>query len=154
MADQWWGDDDQLLAELRDALNAAQAVPAEFRAAARSAYTWRTIDAELAELTYDSALDTPLGAGAVRADPAELRSLTFASKRLTIEVEITPDGLAGQITPARAGTVTVRTEAGDAPAAPIDDLGFFLIRPLPARPFRLLCDTASGESALTGWISP
>ena len=67
-----WDQDEQLLAALREALHgrpvppardpqAGQAVPPEFVEAGQALYTWRNIDAELAELTYDSAHDTLAG---------------------------------------------------------------------------------------------
>jgi hypothetical protein len=154
VANPWWADDDELLAVLKGALTAAEAVPRSFIEAGRAAYTWRTIDAELAVLTYDSAGDAGLLAGATRADSAALRALTFASNRLTIEVELTPDGLLGQITPPQAGSVTAKAGELDVATAVIDDLGFFALHPLPTRPFRLLVDMPSGETAVTGWISP
>lgn len=53
-----WDDDDALLTELRAALD-VPAVPEHVVAAAKAAYTWRTIDEELAfaVLVYDSSLD-------------------------------------------------------------------------------------------------
>ena len=47
--------DDRLLAELAAALDAADPVPARVLDAAKESFTWRTIDAELAELVFDSA---------------------------------------------------------------------------------------------------
>src|SRR5262249_56172362 len=52
--------DDELLAALRHAVAARQAVPAEFVAAAKNAFAWHNIDAELAQLTYDSIRDAGL----------------------------------------------------------------------------------------------
>ena len=59
MTSQQWGDDDHLLAALGEAVRAARAVPPEFTAAGQAAFTWRTIDAELAALTFDSAAAEP-----------------------------------------------------------------------------------------------
>ena len=53
-------------------------------AAARAAIGWRTIDAELAELIADSAVDEP--ALLVRGT-AQPRTLTFEAPGLTIEIE-------------------------------------------------------------------
>ena len=50
-------DDEELLAVLRQALAERQAVPPEFVEAAKNAFAWHNIDAELAELTYDSSRD-------------------------------------------------------------------------------------------------
>ncbi len=56
VAESW--NDEALLAALRQALAARQAVPPEFVEAGKSAFAWHNIDAELAQLTYDSARDT------------------------------------------------------------------------------------------------
>ena len=162
MRDDWWVDDDQLLATLEDAVISAQAVPPAFVAAGKEVYAWRTIDAELADLTYDSAADPEL-LSAVRAEAATLRALTFVSAGLTIELEVTPDALLGQISPVQAGQITayaasaeVITAVPDYPGvgtAVIDELGFFVVRPVPAAPFRLLCRTAAGTTVVTGLIS-
>lgn len=159
MPDEWWSDDDRLLATLDDAVSSARAVPSSFLAAGKAVYAWRTIDAELADLTYDSAADPEL-LSAIRAESATLRALTFVSAGLTIEIEVTPEGLLGQISPVQAGQVTAYAGTADAgeeksgfDTAVIDELGFFVIRPLPAEAFRLLCRTASGVTVLTGLIS-
>ena len=69
MTSPWWADEDELLGELRLALGP---VPASFIDAGKMAFTWRSIDAELAALTYDSSRDL-VGAAESRAEPAALR---------------------------------------------------------------------------------
>lgn len=155
MASQWWSDDEQLLGVLKEALDAEPAVPREVIEAGKAAWAWRTIDAELAALTYDSAADPDLLGAGTRAEPASLRALTFTRADLTIELEVTGDGLVGQITPARAGeSVVVRIGTAGAAFARTDELGFFAIRRVPTQPFRLLIRTATGAAVLTGWVSP
>ncbi len=151
MTSQQWGDDDHLLAALGEAVRAARAVPPEFTAAGQAAFTWRTIDAELAALTFDSAAAEP--AVAVRAEEASPRFLTFAGSELTIELEIGSDSIVGQITPAGSGHVDACPAAGPAMMAEIDEIGCFIIRPLPPSPFRLHCHLGSGSSVLTTWIT-
>ena len=56
MRNDW--DDEQLLGALREAMRARQAVPSWFVAMGKNAYAWHNIDAELAQLTYDSQADT------------------------------------------------------------------------------------------------
>ena len=51
-------EDQAVLDELAAALDARRDVQSRHREAARAAYTWRTVDAELMELTWDS-LDAP-----------------------------------------------------------------------------------------------
>jgi hypothetical protein len=145
-------DDDQLLAALRTAVRAREAVPAGWMEMARAAYAWHTIDAELAELTRDSAAG--LGASAaVRSEAAAIRSLTFSSAHLTIELEITDEGLFGQILPPREGTIEVQTQAGPAGTARVDPMGGFCVEPAPAGLFRLHCRTADSIDIETAWIT-
>jgi hypothetical protein len=150
MPDTW--DDEQLLAMLKQALQAREAVPPEFIEAGKAAYAWRNIDAELAQLTYDSTRD-PAGAMALRSETASIRSLTFTSPHLTIELEVTEDSLIGQAIPTQEGTVEVQAGSGDSAAIPVDEAGVFRVRPIPASPFRLRYRAASGSDVLTGRIN-
>jgi hypothetical protein len=145
-----WGDE-ELVVALRRAVRAREAVPADFVAAAKDAFAWHNIDAELAQLTYDSTRDAEL-AQAVRTEAASIRALTFTSAHLTIELEVTPDGLIGQIVPAEPAVIRVQPKAGAEAAVAADHVGLFSIRPIPSGSFRLQCHTDSGIEALTGWI--
>ena len=50
-------DDEELLAALGEAIRAREAVPEWFVETGKNAYAWHNIDAELAQLTYDSQTD-------------------------------------------------------------------------------------------------
>jgi hypothetical protein len=152
MMAEGWDDDDELLAALREALRAREAVPPEFVEAAKTAFAWHNIDAELARLTYDSSRDRE-PEPSVRAEAASIRALTFTSEHLTIEVEVTRDSLLGQIIPAQAGVISVQPREGAETSFPADEIGCFSIRPVPSCPFRLHCRTAAGVDARTGWIT-
>jgi hypothetical protein len=152
VTNQQWADDDALLAALGEAVRAAKAVPPEFTAAGQAAFTWRTIDAELAALTFDSAT-AETAVAAVRAEEASPRFLTFAGSDLTIELEIGTDSIIGQVVPAGSGHVDACPASGPAMTAGIDEIGCFVIRPLPPSPFRLHCHLAAGGSVLTTWIT-
>jgi hypothetical protein len=145
-------DDEELLAALRQALAERQAVPPEFVEAAKNAFAWHNIDAELAELTYDSSRDAE-PARSTRAETASIRALTFTSAHLTIELEVTHDSLLGQIVPAQPGSVKVQLRDGAETTVPADGIGRFTIRPMPAGTFRLHCKTSADADALTGWIT-
>jgi len=144
-------DDDRLLAALGQALKAREAVPAWFIETGKSAFAWHNIDAELAQLTYDSLADRE-PAAAVRSEAASIRALTFTSARLSIELEVGEGVLLGQIIPPRAGTVETHTTAG-VTTAPVDEIGSFAVDPIPASPFRLRFRTTGGIDVLTGWIT-
>lgn len=145
-------DDEELLTALRQALSPRNAVPAEFVAAGKQAFAWRTIDAELAELTYDS-LTSLEDALSMRAETASIRALTFTSPRLTIELEVVGDSLLGQIVPGQPAVITIQPKSAASSIVEVDDIGRFLLQPLPAGLFRLRCRTATGVETLTGWIT-
>src|SRR5579863_2128058 len=136
------------MAALREAMNARQAVPDWFVETGKSAYAWHNIDAELAQLTYDSDSASDSGSdrdrdlvAAVRSETASIRALTFTSPHLSLELEVTEDALLGQIVPPRAGTLEVQTTAGAIVTTPVDEIGCFSVEPIPASPFRLRCRT-------------
>jgi hypothetical protein len=147
-------DDEELLAALRKALAEREAVPAEFVEAAKSAFAWHNIDidAELAELTYDSSRDAE-PEPSTRAETASIRALTFTSAHLTLELEVTHDSLLGQIVPAQAGTIKVQLREGTETTVSADRIGRFTIRPIPVGEFRLHCKTSADTDALTNWIT-
>ena len=144
-------DDEELLAALGDALRARQEVPEWFVETGKNAYAWHNIDAELAQLTYDSLVDRERAA-VVRSEAASIRALTFTSTRLSIELEVGEGSLLGQIIPPRAGTLEVHTTAG-VTSSPVDEIGWFAVAPIPNSPFRLRCRTEDGADVLTGWIT-
>ena len=148
MLDGW--DDEQFLAALGEAMRARQAVPESFVDLGKSAYAWHNIDAELAQLTYDSSREPAVG---LRSETASIRALTFTSAHISLELEVTEGSLLGQIIPPRAGTLETQTRSGATTSTPVDEIGCFAVEPIPASPFRLRCRTADGTDVLTGWIT-
>jgi hypothetical protein len=146
-----WDDDEQLLASLREAVSARQAVPEDFVQAAKTAYAWHNIDTELARLTYDSQRDDTRSL-VVRSETASVRALTFTSASVTIELEVTGHSLLGQVSPAREGTIEAQASTGAIVVIPVDEIGCFSVDPKPASPFRLRCRTVNGTDVVTGWI--
>jgi hypothetical protein len=145
-------DDEQLLEALAGALRARQAVPPWFVETAKNAYAWHNVDAELAQLTYDSSRDRELSAS-LRSEAASIRALTFTSAHLSIELEIAKSSLLGQIMPPQEGTIEAQTQNGATMPAAIDEIGCFSIEPIPPGPFRLHCHTRDGTDVVTGWIT-
>ena len=153
MSQQWWKDDDQLVAALGEALRSERSVPAEFIRMGKTAFSCRGIDAELAAFTYDSVFD---GAEAelagVRCEPASLHHLAFTSGELTLEIAVTQDAILGQLVPPGRGRVKARTADGTTVTAVIDQGGGFTIRPVPPGSFRLHCHATNGAGVLTNWL--
>jgi hypothetical protein len=145
-------DDEQLLAALREALGADESVPPEFIELGKNAYAWHNIDAELAQLTYDS-MHEPDHALSLRAEAASIRALTFTSAHLTIELEVSEDSVLGQVIPAQSGVIEIQGREGTTATTEADEVGCFLIRPIPDSPFRLRFRTADDTDILTGSIT-
>ncbi len=80
--------DEAVIEQLRTALS-ADAVPASVTDFAKAALTWRRVDAELAELLSDSAVDTE---PALARGGAVVRSVSFSAGETIIELEVHPDG--------------------------------------------------------------
>ena len=150
MRDGW--DDERLLTALGEAIKASQAVPSWFVETGKNAFAWHNIDAELAQLTYDSQRE-PREAAVMRSETAWIRSLTFTSRHLTVELEVTENSLLGQIIPPRPGALEIHTRAGEISTTEVDEIGCFAVDPIPDSPFRLRCHTADGTDVLTGWIT-
>jgi hypothetical protein len=150
----WWNDDEELLAALGGALRAGGEVPARFIDVGKAAYAWHNIDAELASLTFDSADAAHERVTAMtRAEPASLRALTFATARLSIHLEVTRNALHGQVVPAQAGEIELRRAEGTPTCVEVDEVGWFVVQPVPTGAFRLRCQTAGGTLVVTDWIT-
>jgi hypothetical protein len=142
-----WDSDERLLADLGDALRERREVPESFVTAAKAAFTWHTVDAELAELAAGSAT-APTG---TRAGTGGHRSLTFTAGGLTVSVELTPDALLGQLVPPSAAAVELCHPGGIAASTSADEVGWFTLRPAPEGLFRLRVRTGTGPDVHTEW---
>jgi len=149
--------DDELEAELRGLAADREPVPGELLRAAVDAFAWRDIDAEIAELVYDSLLDAD-AASLVRG-PSEQRMVSFAAGGMTIDVEVTGAGpgrqVLGQIAPPQRAVVEIRYP-GDTVTVEADELGRFRSGPLPHGPASLRLRPAAGAEGpaiVTDWIS-
>jgi hypothetical protein len=154
-------DDDALLAQLRHVVGQVDPVPEAVQIAARAAIEWRTLDAELAALVHDSAVEE--AALAIRGAAATApRALTFEAGDLTIEVEAeTVDEagglcLVGQLLPPQAADVTVR-HGDELVAVRADERGRFAAYGVARGPVSLRCrlDDQTGTSRLveTAWLT-
>ena len=144
-------DEQRWLAEVGKALDEAGRVPRAVVDAGYAAWSWRTLDAELAELTYDSLSDDLAQVASRSPDAAAAHAMTFTSAALTIELDVDPDRVLGQLVPPRPGVVTATRRDGASTTQAVDDRGCFVIEPVPVGAFRLRVEGAPAVS--TGWIS-
>ena len=143
-------DDDLLLRDLGAAVREAAAVPESFLAAGRAAFAWRTVDEDLATF---AAAETASVRSAEEPGPARPRAFTFAARRLAIEVEAAEDALVGQVVPPEPGRIELRTPKGAPVEAEVDELGWFVLRPMPTGMFRLYLFPANGSPVVTEWVT-
>jgi hypothetical protein len=145
-ASEW--DDERLLDELRTAVRSAGSPTSTMAAAGHAAFSWATVDAELADLTYDSVSHD---LAAVRGPAEPPRSLVFTGVHLSVELERTESTLTGQLVPPTPGEVALCGPDGELAAASADELGCFAFERPPSGLVRLRCLTSSGL-VLTDWF--
>jgi hypothetical protein len=141
-------DDDRLLEELRAALRRAGPPTPAMIAAGRAAFSWGSVDAELAVLTHDSLRD---GLAGVRGAAAPPRTLIFTGAEVSVEVEQTETDLTGQLIPPTSGEVGLWSLDGEVAALTTDELGCFDFECPPGGLVRLRCRTTSGV-LVTDWF--
>lgn len=147
--------DDRLVEQLRALAQQVDPPPALVTEFARAALGWRDVDAELAELAYDSAADTALE-DAVRGTGYAPRLLTFDAEGITVEVEVAErDGqrrVVGQVVPMQPVVIELR-HGGGTTVAEIDELGRFAAEGLQAGPVSLRCRLQDGRIVHTDWAA-
>ena len=150
--------DEQLLNRLAEALGSADPMPPEVAEAAKATFTWRTIDAELAALVFDSSSDELVGVrGAETAAGTDsARQMTFRTPGVEIELVVvseTSRRLVGQLVPPQAAEIELHHEDFTA-TAQSDSLGRFLFHDVPTGSVRLTCRLPDEDGAViqTEWI--
>jgi hypothetical protein len=150
-----WDDrsDDELMAALAEAVAEQGVVSERRRAAAQAAFTWRTVDEELADLLHDSALDT---GAAVRSGAATVRALAFGRGAVTLEVEVEGDAVLGEVvdedvSAATPATVTVQQPGLEDRTVEVDASGFFRFTGVTPGPARFVMVRA-GWILATPWV--
>ncbi|MET9835386.1 hypothetical protein ABZ078_40290 [Streptomyces sp. NPDC006385] len=133
--------------ELRQAAAILDPVPAHLRQLAVEAFALHDLDARIAEVTFDSVVD----AIPVRGATDTPRMLTFRAGEVTIDVELTAQGLMGQVLPPRQARIEVL--GGPQTAVPLDAdaMGRFTGDAPASGPFALRL-RAGGEVVVTEWL--
>lgn len=146
-------DDTKLLRRISAMFDHHDPVPDAVMAAARSAFAWRDLDAQLAQL-----IDEELLVGASTRTHGEHRLLTFEAPGVTVAIEATEINgarkLIGQLVPSGAHHIALETAAqsGQQLTAPVDHLGRFTLSAVPAGLIRLRCTLPDGAQVVTEWV--
>lgn len=150
MSDATGHSEDTLMSLLRRGLEEADPVPADVSEFAKAAFSWRNIDAELAEVAYDSNEETtPVGVRSI----ATARMLSFQAGEWTIDIEYNAatNRLIGQVEPARLVTVELHL-AGGIITTQTDELGRFDFDGVLPGPISLVFRTSGDlEVVKTEW---
>jgi hypothetical protein len=147
--------DERLEVRLRALATEADPVPNLVHDAARAAFTMRDLDAELAVLVADSAVDDP--AVITRSLVSDVRMLSFECADVTVELDVDTDPmthlvrLRGLAVGATGDVVIVRTDSRT--PTPLDVDGRFDTPEIPAGPVRLELTTPDGRRVTTSWVS-
>lgn len=150
MTGRRWDSDELLLQDLAEALRPVERQARSLARRAGAAYSWRTVDEDLflASLSYDSSVQTVDHSRT--AEPLS-RFLVFSAAPLSVEVEVMPEQIVGQIIPPGRADIVVETEGQQPRQVTADERGLFIISPLPGGATRLRCDTPTAR-LVTDWV--
>jgi hypothetical protein len=149
MTEPRWEDDDELATIVAEALREQDAVPARVIDAGRAVFTWRSVDAELAALTYDSLAQPAAG---TRSERAAIREVTFVSRVVTIHLQVSDAGFQGQLVPPQHGRVQLDVRTAESRTTEADEHGWFDLARVSGPAFRLVVSLASGGRVHTDWL--
>ncbi|MET9153890.1 hypothetical protein ABZX82_21850 [Streptomyces griseoflavus] len=133
--------------ELRQAAAVLDPLPPALLQSAVDAYALYDLDARVAELTFDSLVD----AIPVRGATDVPRMLTFSAGGVTLDVEVSAQGLMGQVLPPQPARIEVLGGPRTTAALTADDMGRFAADTTPAGPFALRL-RAGDEVVTTEWL--
>lgn len=150
MTGRRWDDDELLLQDLAEALRPVEHCARSLARRAGAAYSWRTVDADLflASLSYDSLVQSVDHSRT--AEPLS-RFLVFSAAPLSVEMEVLPEQIVGQIIPPGQAEIVIETEGREPRRVTADERGLFLISPRPGGATRLRCDTDTAR-LVTDWV--
>lgn len=123
------------------------AIPPQLTAAAIDAFSWRLVDARLAEVLFDSSLDDLVG---IRGTSTERRSFRFGADDFVIRVHLTPATMIVMIEPPLSVVCRLSTERGSVEHR-TDELGEIVVD-APELPIRIEVDLPGG-TVVTPWIT-
>jgi hypothetical protein len=152
-------EEDELFRRVAQMLSPQLDPPAMVADLAKQSFGLRSVDAELARLTADSA-EAGTAAAVRRAGPFEPfdapRLLSFQTPALVVELEVAPAAagrrILGEIVPAGPATIEVRQPGADGPRRfDVDDEGRFVVEGVRPGPFSLTCRRAGLAPISTEW---
>jgi hypothetical protein len=150
-------DDNVLVTRLHDMFSVHDAPPAAVIGLAQQLFSLRSLDAELATLVADSAVDGLAVEVRGGTGVGGTRLLTFETAELAIELEVSGTGrtrrVVGQLVPDGPATVEARQpSAPSALLAEADERGRFEFEGLAPEPLSLTWRRPGSRAVTTQWI--
>lgn len=142
--------DDELVARLGKGLDTSDPVPPDVTEFAKAAFTWRDIDAELAELEFDS-LDEDLPSGVRSSATARMISFQVGQWMLDIEFDEVAGRLIGAVSPETTYSVELHT-AGSLFTTQSDEAGRFEAEGVNPGPLTMVLRFSDGPVVKTSWV--
>lgn len=140
---------EEMIGRLRRGLEHSDPVPTNVSEFAKALFTWRDIDAELAELSFDSIEeDIPAGVRSVAAG----RMISFQTGRWLVDIEYdeTTGTLMGTISPHSEATVELHSGVARFSVGTEDShFAFDVVAP---GPISLVITFADGPVVKTNWV--
>ena len=145
--------DDTLLDDLRRVLDLVEGTPSTSTELAKAAITWRSLDAELAELIHDSAIDEH--DLVLRGSHDDRRVMSFANAEIQIDVEFANGQLVGQIMPPVSAVIELyRDDSQPVATTAVDEFGAFVLTDVAPGLLALVCRADDGRwSVRTSWTA-
>ena len=143
--------DELLLAELKQAL-ARSRHPHEDKliADAQDAFSFLAVHDEFAALVFDSLWEDKLETTSRAV--TTIRTLAFESAEISLEIEVSADGVVGQVSPAGAATVEAERANGRRSSVDTDDFGSFTLLTPGSGPMRFHVSRGA-EGVVTDWFN-
>jgi hypothetical protein len=142
--------EDRVISLLRRGLDESDPVPTDVADFAKAALAWRNIEAELAELSYDSSEETT-PAGVRSASTARMLSFETGDWLVDLEYSAATGRLMGQVEPARMMAVELHL-AGSVVVTDTDELGRFSFEGVLPGPIALVFRLSDEETVKTEWV--
>jgi hypothetical protein len=144
------GSQEEALDLLREGLRESDEVPSNVGDFAKALFTWRTIEADLAEIAYDS-IEEGLPAG-VRST-ALARMVSFQAGRWNVDLEYDEATgiLMGRVSPESTFNVELHSRGAHF-SVDSDDASRFEFEGVSTGPISLVFRFAEGGSVKTSWV--
>lgn len=147
--------DERSFREVQAAVSRLDPVPPHVLQVSREAFAWRSVDDDLARLTFDSA-EQPRDLIGVRGT-ASLRVVCFATDELNVDLQVIAEGqrrsILGEIAPEQPADIWI-SHSGGMVTVRTDERGRFRADGIVAGDVTMRCSLREGDRTVTTYRFP